>query len=273
MEIKQVWAAYWSPTGSTRKVAETIAGEIAAALNCPLHIRDFTLPAAREGGLSFAAGDLAVIATPTYAGKVPNKLLPYLQSQTVGSGALAVPVVTFGNRAYDNSLAELTDTLARNGLCPVAAGAFVCRHAFTDELAWGRPGILDTAEMRSFAGRVADKVKGLTELPPPVQVPGSADAPYYVPKGIDGEPAKFLKAKPKTDLAKCCNCGVCARSCPMGAINPANVAEVPGTCIKCQACVRKCTHHAKFFDDPAFLSHVAMLEQNFTEPKENAVFL
>ena len=51
------------------------------------------------------------------------------------------------------------------------------------------------------------------------------------------------------------------------------MAEVPGTCIKCQCCVRKCTKHAKYFDDPAFLSHVAMLEQNFTEPKENAFFL
>ena len=30
---------------------------------------------------------------------------------------------------------------------------------------------------------------------------------------------------------------------------------------------------AKYFDDPAFLSHVEMLEQHFTEPKENAVFL
>ena len=84
---------------------------------------------------------------------------------------------------------------------------------------------------------------------------------------------KFLKAKPKTDLGRCCNCGVCVRTCPMGAIDSKNVAEVPGTCIKCQSCVRKCTHHAKYFDDPAFLSHVAMLEKNFQEPKEIETFL
>lgn len=63
------------------------------------------------------------------------------------------------------------------------------------------------------------------------------------------------------------------RLCPMGAIDPEDVYSVPGTCIKCQACVRKCTKHAKYFDDPAFLSHVAMLEQTFTEPKKNEVFL
>ena len=75
------------------------------------------------------------------------------------------------------------------------------------------------------------------------------------------------------DPEKCTNCGACARLCPMGAIDPEDVYSVPGTCIKCQACVRKCTKHAKYFDDPAFLSHVAMLEQTFTEPKKNEVFL
>ena len=84
---------------------------------------------------------------------------------------------------------------------------------------------------------------------------------------------KFLKAKPKTDLSRCNHCGACVRACPMGAIDPGNPAEVPGTCIKCQSCVRKCTRGAKFFDDSAFLSHVAMLERDFREPKENQVFL
>ena len=104
-------------------------------------------------------------------------------------------------------------------------------------------------------------------------MPGDPAAPYYVPKGLDGEPVKFLKAKPRTNLSKCSNCGACVRACPMGAIDPKNVAEVPGTCIKCQSCVRKCTRGAKFFDDPAFLSHVAILERNFQVPQENQMFL
>ena len=97
--------------------------------------------------------------------------------------------------------------------------------------------------------------------------------PYYTPLKADGSPAKFLKAKPRTDLGKCCNCGVCARACPMGAIDPRNVALVPGLCIKCQACVRKCPRRAKFFEDADFLSHVAMLEQNYTRRAENTVLL
>ena len=120
----------------------------------------------------------------------------------------------------------------------------------------------------------ADKVKNLTENLAPVTVPGDPEAPYYIPKGTDGEPAKFLKAKPRTDPAKCTNCGACARLCPMGAIDPRDVHQrarhlhqVPGLCTEMYP------KRAKYFDDPAFLSHVAMLEQTFTEPKKNEVFL
>ena len=273
MEIRKITALYYSATGTTDKVANTIAEELAAKLNLPLERIGFTKPAEREKEYDFAETDLVVVGTPTYAGKMPNKLLPDFQGKLRGNGALAVPVVLFGNRSYDNSLAELCAVLEADGFHTVAAGAFVGRHAFTDELAYGRPGWSDLFEAKEFAKRISDKVKSLSDIPEPVKVPGDPDAPYYIPKGTDGQPARFLKAKPRTNLSKCCNCGACARLCPMGAIDPRDVASVPGTCIKCQRCVRKCTHGAKYFDDPAFLSHVAMLEANFREPKENEVFL
>ena len=273
MEVKKVWALYFSATGNTDKTVNTIAEELAARLEVPLERIAFTRPAEREKEYTFTGTDLVVVGAPTYAGKLPNKILPDFQTKLCGNGALAIGVVTFGNRAYDNSLAELCATLESGGFHTVAAGAFACRHAFTDKLAEERPDWDDRRRMTSFASDVAVKVKDLTDIPAPVAVPGDAAAPYYIPKGTDGAPARFLKAKPRTDLSKCTNCGACARLCPMGAIDPNNVAEVPGICIKCQACVRKCTRHAKYFDDPAFLSHVAMLEQNFTEPRENEVFL
>lgn len=273
MDIKRIWSVYWSATGNSRKTAETITNTLCEAFGIEPNTRDFTLPQARINDMTFSAGDLVVFVTPTYAGKLPNKMLPYIREQTHGNGALAVPCVTFGNRSYDNALAELCDTLENNGFHTVAAGAFVGRHAFSDELGFGRPDAADKWEMERFAKRIAEKVRALTGFPAPVVVPGDSAAPYYVPRGTDGQPAKFLKAKPQTDLKKCNNCGACARICPMGAIDPKNPANVPGTCIKCQRCVRRCTKRAKYFDDPAFLSHVAMLEQNFTDLKENEMFL
>ena len=273
MEVKQVRAVWWSATGNTDKTVNTIADALSAALGVPVSRMSFTRPAERQEDLSFGVGDLVVFGMPTYAGKLPNKMLPFVQEHVHGNGALAAAVVTFGNRAYDNSLVELCSVLEADGFHTLAGGAFACRHAFTDALADGRPDWDDRRQMEEFARRIAEKVNALTELPAPVSVPGDAEAPYYVPKGTDGQPAKFLKAKPQTDLSRCTNCGACARLCPMGAIDRSDPALVPGTCIKCQCCVRKCTKHAKYFDDPAFLSHVDMLEQNFSLPKENAVFL
>ena len=58
----------------------------------------------------------------------------------------------------------------------------------------------------------------------------------------------------------------------MGSIDPKTM-EAVGLCIKCQACVRKCTLHAKYFEDPDFLSHVAMLEQNYTRRAEHQILI
>lgn len=274
MEIKQVHGLCYSATGVTEKVVRMLMESLEKELDLPQAVfHGFRKPDERAAEYWFGPGDLVVVGTPTYAGRVPNKILPDLQTRLQGNGALAVPVVTFGNRAYDHSLAELCALLEAKDFHTVAAGAFVGRHAFTDLLGEDRPDWDDRRMLQDFGKKVAAKVQSLETTPPPVKVTGDPDAPYYIPKGLDGQPAKFLKAKPQTDLSKCCNCGVCARLCPMGAIDPTDVSKVPGICIKCQCCVRKCTHHAKYFDDPAFLSHVAMLEKNFQEPKENAVFL
>nr|WP_243152274.1 4Fe-4S binding protein [Pseudoflavonifractor sp. 524-17] len=93
--------------------------------------------------------------------------------------------------------------------------------------------------------------------------------PYYTPLKEDGTPARFLKAKPLTDGARCAGCGLCSAVCPMGSISRSDFTQVTGVCIKCQACIRACPAGAKYFDDPDFLSHVTMLERTCTARKDN----
>ena len=156
--------------------------------------------------------------------------------------------------------------------CPISAGAFVATHAFSDRLAPGRPDEQDLADIRQLADRTADKIRNGTDGRTVISVDGDAAAPYYIPKGMDGKPAKFLKARPKTREDRCVQCGICARNCPMGAISLENPSVPTGTCIKCQRCIRYCPHEAKYFDDPAFLSHVRMLETQYTAKKANVMY-
>ena len=278
MQIRGIQSLYFSPTGGTAKYAKAMAAGAAEALACPAEVSSFTLPREREEERHFSSDELLIIGSPTYAGKLPNKMLPEFQEKLRGEHTPVLLFVSYGNRNFDNSLAELLSVLRTNGFLPLAAAAFACRHAFSDRICPERPRVEELAEARGFAMRAAEALKAadpavLEAASLAFTVPGDAEAPYYVPKGEDGAPAKFLKAKPLTDLSKCLHCGACAAQCPMGSIEAADTSNVPGICIKCQACVRGCKQGAKYFEDAAFLSHVRMLEQNFAAPEKENLYL
>ena len=274
MKLEKIWAVYFSGTGTTRRTVERIAGGIASWLNLPAESVDFSRPAVRQETLGFGEKDLVVFGTPVYAGRVPNVLLPFLQKRIVGGGALAVPVVLFGNRNYDDALIELRNILAADGMHPIAAGAFVGEHSFSRVLGADRPNAEDEALMDEFAARVAALAAGLDAAPvKSVAVRGQEPLrPYYTPRDRAGNPINILKVKPKTDLSRCGGCGLCADLCPMGSIDPADVSAVRGICIKCCACVKGCPTGAKFFDDAGYLYHQHELEAQYARPAENEVF-
>lgn len=274
MKINTVWAIYFSPVGNTEKIINSIADYIGKKLNVVVKHIDYTLPISREEKNSFSKSDLVIWGTPVYAGRMPNKLLPYVQNHFMGNDALAVPVVVFGNRSFDDALVELQNVLESNGFHTIAGAGFIAQHAFSDILSVGRPDKSDMDKVQEFSERLTAKVKELENIPSPISLKGNnPPKEYYTPKGLDGKPAVFLKAKPKTDLKKCNNCGACVNNCPMGAINKDNPAEITGICIKCHACITKCGKNAKFFDDEAFLSHKLMLERDFKRRIEPELFI
>ena len=274
MKLEKIWAVYFSGTGTTRRMVERSAGGIASRLNLPAESVDFSRPAMRQETLRFGEKDLVVFGTPVYAGRVPNVLLPFLRERIMGGGALAVPVVLFGNRNYDDALIELRNILAADGMHPIAAGAFVGEHSFSRVLGANRPNAEDEALMDEFAARVAELAAGLDAAPvKSVAVRGQEPLrPYYTPRDRAGNPINILKVKPKTDMSRCGGCGLCADLCPMGSIDPADVSAVRGICIKCCACVKGCPTGAKFFDDAGYLYHQHELEAQYARPAENEVF-
>lgn len=263
MQIHTVWAAYFSGTGTTERVVTAVAQTAAAALGVPCKTFSFTLPQARACERTFSAGDLVIFGTPVYAGRVPNLLMPYIRDKVRGGGALAVPISLFGNRNFDDGLIELRDLLRDGGFHPVAAGAFVGEHSFSTTLGAGRPDAEDMALAVELGQQIAKKVQAL-DAPPVETIPVTGQEPirpYYTPRDRHGSPINILKVKPKTDPAKCTQCGLCAQLCPMGSIDPSDVAQVPGTCIKCCACVKKCPMGAKYYDDEGYLYHQHELEE------------
>ncbi len=260
---------YFSPTGETLHVAQHLGERLGQLIGAPTEYHSYTLPQEREELPTFEADDIVLWATPVYAGRIPNKTLDYVrQALHTQTHNKSLAIVTFGNRAYDNALAELVGLMQDGGLQPVGAVAMVTRHAFSDTLGAGRPNPEDLAALDRFAVQVAKKIR--SGKPTVIHIPGEAHPDkYYTPLKTNNAPAGFLKAKPTCDSTRCTRCGRCLEVCPMGSIIITDgKPSFDGICIKCQACRRSCPTGAIAFTDEEYLSHVAMIERTFAAPKQ-----
>ncbi len=270
---KQINALYFSATGTTKKIITAIADKISENIGGKIEIKsiDFTLPKARKQAVSFSKEHVVVVGVPVYAGRVPNVLLKYLKTVT-GKGALAIAVVVYGNRNYDDALIELQDILEADGFRVVSGGAFIGEHSFSRTLGQNRPDENDMALARDFAGRICKKLTAPGEIAS-VAVKGNRPyRDYYKPRDKNGELVDIRKVTPKTN-GHCIDCKLCAEICPMGSIDAGDVSKLAGICIKCCACIKNCPVGAKYFDDENYLWHKQELEKKFTERREPEVFV
>lgn len=263
---------YFSATGTTEKIVSRIAAKFKECLNqeSALSAFSFTSPEARADSKSYSAEDIVIVGVPVYAGRVPNVLLSYLEGLE-GNGAVAIAVVLYGNRNYDDALAELINILCHKNFLIAGAGAFIGEHSFSATLAKNRPDSGDYIYADELAKKVAEKING-SYLLEPIEAKGSyPPGPYYVPRDHEGNPVDIRRVKPKTS-SSCINCNICASVCPMGSINQDMPAEIPGICIKCGACIKKCPVQAKYYDDLNYLRHKEELESGFSQRKIPDIF-
>lgn len=273
--IKKVWGMYFTGTGTTEKVVTHIGKKIAEKLGVEYEDYDFTLPKVRKVEKSFTEEDLVVFGTPVIAGRVPNLLLKYLDTLK-GNGALAVPVVLYGNRNFDDALIELRNILKDKGMKPIAGGAFIGEHSFSKILGAGRPDAKDMEIASTFAENIFEKVTG-KDFDPEKLIEVKGETPirfYYQPRDSKGNSIDIRKVKPKTNMELCNKCGLCASICPLGSINPEDPSDVFGICMKCCACVKRCPNGAKYYDDENYLYHQHELESQYAPTRrEPELFL
>jgi hypothetical protein len=204
-KIKTVTALFFSPTYTTKKCVVAIAKGVAEGLAAEYRECNITTPLQRRQTQEYGAGDLVVFGVPVYIGRVPNLFRDYFAS-IKGNGAIGVPVVVYGNRAYDDALIELRDIMQGNGFQCMAAGAFIGEHSFSYTLGGGRPDALDLQKSTAFGEEIAMRLLAGAEPPRQLQVPGNP-YPYtfFDARSGKGKSIDLRKVKPETDTEKCTN--------------------------------------------------------------------
>lgn len=219
----------FSPTGGTRKAAETLT----AKWDAPVDEVDLTSAETDFSAVDFARGDVAVIAVPSYGGRVPGLAAGRIK-RIHGNQARCIIVCVYGNRAYDDTLVELNDIAEQSGFNVIAAVCAVAEHSILHQYAAGRPDQQDRRELHSFAEKIFDKIRN-HDCSSALQLPGNR--PYKKNSGAG--------LVPKAD-SRCTGCGLCAEKCPAQAVSRENPKTADSRkCISCMRCVAACPESAR----------------------------
>jgi ferredoxin len=265
MEVTRVKLIYFSPTGTTRKVLESIAQGIGVA--DVGHI-DLTRPEGAQKAVPPFSDELVIIGAPVYGGRLPVDAVARFQ-KLKASHTLAVIVVVYGNREFEDSLLELKNLAVELGFQPVAGGAFIGEHSLATPdrpIANGRPDSLDVQKAAAFGAKIKAKIAALPSPASPMSLEIPGRFPY------EGG-AKALGASPITDEGTCILCGTCAEVCPTAAIAvDAQVATQVELCIRCCACVKNCPTGARGWEDERVEKIATWLNEKCSARKEPQFF-
>lgn len=240
MEIKRVHALVFSGAGTTTAVARRFCESFAKASNqlgMPVEVEVDDITPAASAVPAIGANELMVVAVPSYGGRVPAPVASRL-SKLGHVGAPAIMLVTYGNRAVDDTFIELADTLESKGMVPVGGAAVVAHHSLMTNVAQGRPDQDDLSVVDELARHASSKL---------AHAACARDARLgSVPGGRPYREFGGVPFKPRTDEELCVRCGACVVQCPVCAIDAEDPTKTDAdACISCMRCIDVCPRGAR----------------------------
>lgn len=246
----------FSPAGGTLKAANAVS----EAWGESVETVDLTDPKDDFSGYSFTDGDFVLIALPSYGGRVPAVAAERL-GKIKGGGAKCTLLCVYGNRAYDDTLAEMAYIAESCGFEVRAAIAAVAEHSIARQYASGRPDGEDVKRLREYAAAALEKMRG-----------EGGDVPK-LPGNRPEKKAAGAGAVPKANQY-CVKCGLCAEKCPVQAISRENIGTADKKkCISCMRCVKICPHGARKINGVMAAAVSVALKKSCSERKECELFI
>jgi flavodoxin/NAD-dependent dihydropyrimidine dehydrogenase PreA subunit len=237
---------YFSQTGSTRRVAEAMAGELAAKGHT---VR--TLPMEKALPEDISGCDVLGFGTPCFESQAPSPVKNFLSALPYLKGKPAFVFATSGG-SPGRVLYDLSRILSLRGASVVTGfmGRGEVHHpapCLKGRMP-GRPDGKDLARARAFAASLHDHLQAGRTDP----MPGgrkdvlSPRLGFYELVSLIAQPLllRILLPRPKTDGSACNGCNLCVKECPAGSIslNPYPVPD--SSCIRCYRCQNICPQKA-----------------------------
>ena len=241
----------FSPTGGTQKVAQIMSehwNKEAVKIDLSDTKQDFS-------ECKITDQDMVLIAMPSFGGRAPAVAIERLK-KIRGNGAKCTLVCVYGNRAYEDTLAEMEDAAKECGFQVVAAVSAVAEHSIMPQYATGRPDASDRKQLEDFADQIAEKDDNISTIP--------GNRPYKKAGavGLNPKPGK-----------SCVKCGLCAENCPVQAIDSTSFTPDSKKCISCMRCMKHCPKNARKING-ALVSVAAMaIKKACSVRKENELFI
>ena len=241
----------FSPTGGTEKAARIISGR----WNRNTVMIDLCDAKTDFSKCVIDKEDRVLVAMPSFGGRAPAVAIERLR-KIAGNGARCTLVCVYGNRAYEDTLAEMEDAAKESNFKVVAAIAAVAEHSIMPQYAAGRPDASDKKQLEQFADQIAGKTEAAVSIP--------GNRPYKKAGGAG------LVPKP---TKSCVKCALCAENCPVQAIDSTDFTADSRKCIACMRCVKQCPENARKVNG-AMVSIAAMaIKKACSVRKENELFL
>ena len=241
----------FSPTGGTEKVSHIISRQWSEG-SVKIDLSDSKTDFSRY---DINKEDRVLVAMPSFGGRAPSVAIERLK-KIAGNGARCTLVCVYGNRAYEDTLAEMEDAAKECGFQVVAAIAAVAQHSIIPQYAANRPDASDEKQLAEFARQIADKTEAAASVP--------GNRPYKKASGAG------LVTKPSKD---CIKCGVCAKNCPVQAIDTIKLTADSKKCIACMRCVKQCPHNARKVNSTMVTVAAMAIKNACSFRKENELFL
>lgn len=271
---------YFSPAGTTRLVAETIAGQL-RALDQTVELIDLSV-LIRAGDnhdwyLSWPESCCLWIGSPVYCDHALPLVEDFIRGLPGGSAGFSVPFVTWGGVTSGLALPELAKLLREKRYPTLAAAKILAAHSSTwrapEPLASGHPSADELQMICQMVIQVQEKL--LSDVPAlldPMQL-------NYLPVQMQQSSAAKTLALVKAalpplmvDETACTCCGVCAERCPMDCIELQPYPSLGPDCIRCLQCVRNCPEQAFMFNPEMLNQRILEMAASSAEPQVSRIF-